>query len=74
MKFYLIREIQLFYPNKRLKCKVFQLFYPNKLFRKRRQFNCKNFKYNVFQFLKIVKMFHPNIRLRSLKVISEHSI
>jgi len=31
MKFCLIREIQLFYPNKKLKCKVFQLLYPNRL-------------------------------------------
>ena len=34
MKFYLIREIPLFYPNKKLKCKVFQLLYPNILLKK----------------------------------------
>ena len=34
MKFYFIREIQLFYPNKILKFKVFQSLYPNNLFRK----------------------------------------
>jgi len=47
-KVYLIREIQLFYPNKKLKCKIFQLLYPNILFRKWRKFNCKDFKYNAF--------------------------
>ena len=63
MKFYLTREIQLFYPNKKLKCKVFQLLYPNILFKKWREFNCKNFKYNAFQFLRIVEMHHPNTKL-----------
>jgi len=63
MKFYLVREIQLFYPNKKLKCKVFQLLYPYMLFRKWTEFNCKNFKCNAFQLLRIVKMLHPNTRL-----------
>ena len=62
MKFYLISKIQLFYPNKKLKFKVLQLFYPNRLFRKCREFNCKNFKCNAFQFLIIVEKLYPNTR------------
>jgi len=62
MKFYLIREIQLVYPNRKLKCKIFQLLYPNKLFRKWREFNYNNFKCNAFQSLRIVEMLHPNTR------------
>ena len=34
MKFYLVSEVQLFYQNKKLKCKAFQLLHPNKLFTK----------------------------------------
>jgi len=44
MKFYLIREIQLFYSNKKLKCKVFQILLPNRLFRKWNEFNWKEIK------------------------------
>jgi len=56
MKVYLIGKIKLFYPNKKLKCKIFQLLYQNTLFRKWREFNYKDFKCNTFQFLKIVEV------------------
>jgi len=79
MEVYLIRESQLFYPNKKwkykiqenlnyfiqtrnwnIKYKIIQLVYPNRLFKKWSKLNCKEFKYNAFQFLRIVEMFHLN--------------
>jgi len=63
MKVYLIREIQLFYSNKKLRYKIFQLLYPNRLFKKKYgKFNRKKFKYSTFQILKIIEMFCPNIK------------
>jgi len=63
MTLYLTGEIQLFYPNKKLKCEIFELLYPTKLFRKWKKFNSKKFKCNIFQFLRIIKMFYPNTKL-----------
>jgi len=48
-KVYFIKKIQLLYPNKQLKCKIFQLLYPNRLFRKWREFKCKKFKKTYFE-------------------------